>query len=77
MSTLQPNRNSSTAEVPSPPLLLRMASVVRMTGLGRSTIYRMMAENSFPRPVQLTRRLIAWRRADLEQWSEARPLVTH
>jgi prophage regulatory protein len=50
---------------------------MRLTGLGRSTIYRMMAEDAFPRPVRLTRRLIAWRRADLDQWSAGRPKVTH
>jgi hypothetical protein len=31
----------------------------------------------FPQPVQLTGRAVAWRRADLERWSAARPTVTH
>lgn len=58
-------------------LFVRMAVVVRMTGLGRSTIYRLMAEAKFPPPVRLSKRAIAWRRADLERWSEARPTVAH
>ena len=58
-------------------LFVRMAVVIRMTGLGRSTIYRLMAENKFPPPVRLAKRAVAWRRADLERWSEARPTVTH
>ena len=56
---------------------VRMAVVVRMTGLGRSTIYRLMAEDKFPSPVRLAKRAIAWRRVDLDRWSEARPTVAH
>ena len=52
---------------------VRIAGVVRMTGLGRSTIYRLMAEDKFPPPVRLAKRAVAWRRVDLEQWSAARP----
>jgi prophage regulatory protein len=58
-------------------LFVRMAFVIRMTGLGRSTIYRLMAEDKFPLPAWLAKRAVAWRRADLERWSEARPTVTH
>jgi prophage regulatory protein len=56
---------------------LRMWAVTRMTGLGRSTIYRLVAEDKFPSPVRLGTRAVGWRRTDLEQWSEARPTVTH
>lgn len=56
---------------------IRMAAVMRITGLGRSTIYRLMAENKFPSPVRLAKRAIAWRRTDLDRWSEGRPTVTH
>jgi prophage regulatory protein len=59
------------------PVFLRMAVVVRMTGLGRSTIYRMVAEQRFPSPVRLAKRAIAWRQSDLDRWSEARQTVTH
>jgi prophage regulatory protein len=58
-------------------LLLRIAAVVRITGLGRSTIYRLMADDRFPAPVRLTSRLVAWRRADLQRWSEAKPPVAY
>jgi len=59
------------------PVFLRMAVVVRMTGLGRSTIYRMVAEQRFPSPVRLAKRAIAWRQSDLDRWSEARQTVAH
>jgi prophage regulatory protein len=58
-------------------LFLRIGTVVRITGLGRSTIYRLMADAQFPSPVRLTKRVVAWRRTDLERWSEGRPTATH
>ena len=56
---------------------LRLPTVLRLTGLGRSTIYRMIAEDKFPHPVPLATRAVAWRRTDLEKWSEMRQPVTH
>ena len=58
-------------------MFVRMAAVVRMTGLGRSTIYRLIAEDKFPSPVRLAKRAVAWRRIDLDQWSAGRPTVSH
>ena len=58
-------------------MFLRIGVVMRLTGLGRSTIYRLMAEDAFPQPVRLTRRLIAWRRVDVDQWGDGRPKVPH
>jgi len=60
-----------------PAVFVRMAAVVRMTGLGRSTIYRLMAEDKFPSPVRLAKRAVAWRSLDLEKWSAGRPTVSH
>ena len=54
---------------------LRIWAVTRLTGLGRSTIYRLVAEKRFPLPVRLASRAVAWRRCDIERWSEARPLA--
>lgn len=60
-----------------PSLFLRLPAVMKLTGLGRSTIYRMVADKRFPRPVRIASRAVAWRRADLDRWSESRPAVTH
>lgn len=62
---------------PAAALFLRIGVVMRITGLGRSTIYRLMADEQFPSPVRLTKRVVAWRKSDLERWSEARPPATH
>lgn len=34
-------------------LLLRLQAVVRVTGLSRSSLYRLIADKQFPRPVRL------------------------
>jgi prophage regulatory protein len=56
---------------------LRMPSVVRRTGLARSTIYRLVAEQQFPAPVKLAGRAVGWRRVDLDRWSASRPSAAH
>lgn len=76
---MQPAKPNTTlpATDASLTVFLRMPTVMRLTGLGRSTIYRLIAEQSFPCPVRLGRRAVAWRRTDLDRWSEARPVVEH
>lgn len=59
------------------PLFLRMPMVVRMTGLGRSTIYRLIANKKFPGPVRLGDRAVAWRQSDIDRWSEERHPPPH
>ena len=72
-----PPESSSARTDSITPVFLRMPTVMRMTGLGRSTIYRLIADQKFPCPVRLGPRAVAWRRSDLDRWSEARPAVTH
>jgi prophage regulatory protein len=54
------------------PQFLRLPAVIHLPGLGRSTIYRMVAAKEFPCPVRLATRAVAWRRTDLDRWSETR-----
>jgi prophage regulatory protein len=70
-------RTREPARAESSALFLRLPVVMRMTGLGRSTIYRMVAAKKFPSPVRIASRAVAWRRADLDRWSESRPPVAH
>jgi prophage regulatory protein len=58
-------------------MLLRIGAVIRTTGLGRSTIYRLITNGDFPAPVRLSARAVAWRRADVETWTAARPSTAH
>jgi len=58
-------------------VFLRIGAITRLTGLGRSTIYRLMAEAKFPAPVRLSNRAVGWRRTDLERWSAERQPASH
>ena len=50
----------------------RRSALEDMLGLSRSTIYRMMNDGEFPRPVVLGRRAVGWRAADVETWIKQR-----
>ena len=64
---------ASVASLAVTPHLLRLPAVLRLTGLGRSTLYRMIAEHRFPAPVQLSKRAVAWREDEVRPWADARP----
>ncbi|MEE4209709.1 MAG: AlpA family transcriptional regulator [Parvularcula sp.] len=52
--------------------LIRLPEVQHRVGLGRSTIYRWMAEGKFPKPVQLGGYAVAWADADIDEWIRIR-----
>lgn len=61
----------------APRLFARLPTVMQATGLGRSTIYRLVASGAFPAPVHLGLRAIAWRWSDRDGWSESRGADSH
>jgi prophage regulatory protein len=72
--------NSALPSMPTgdaPRVLARLPTVLKITGLGRSTIYRWIAEGSFPAPVRLGRRAVAWRWSDLDRWTQSRDTTQH
>lgn len=54
--------------------IYRRPDVEHMVGLSRSTLYAMMAEGTFPKPIKLGKRAVGWREADLLSWLEYRSL---
>lgn len=54
--------------------LLRIATVMAMTGLGRSTIYRLIQQGTFPKQVHPLGhgRVAAWRAGDIQEWLAGR-----
>jgi prophage regulatory protein len=52
--------------------LLRRPDVEQLTGLRRSTMYRLIAEGRFPAAVRLTERAVAWRASEVAQWVASR-----
>ena len=58
-----------------PTAFLRLGDVMRITGLARSTVYRLMAEHGFPAPGRSGRwRAVGCGSDDVAQWSAARPV---
>ena len=53
--------------------ILRLRDVLQATGLARSTVYRLISEELFPAPVQLSKRAVGWRHDDVRQWTNGRP----
>jgi prophage regulatory protein len=47
---------------------LRRRAVEELTGLSRSTIYALMAQGAFPRPVRLTAKAVAWPESVIAEW---------
>ncbi|MBO9432352.1 AlpA family transcriptional regulator [Sulfitobacter sp. R18_1] len=52
--------------------ILRCRDVQEVTGLSRSTIYRMMDRNDFPKATKLGVRAIGWRQSVVADWIEGR-----
>lgn len=52
--------------------ILRRPDVERITGLSRSTLYAMMADGTFPKPVKLGKRAVGWRQSDISEWLDSR-----
>jgi len=52
--------------------LLPMPDVEIITGVKKSTIYKLMKERQFPTPVQITARRVAWPESRVLQWVQER-----
>lgn len=56
--------------------LISIKDVVKIIGVGRSTVYAMMDENSpyydptFPKKVKITQNRICWSAYEIHQWIE-------
>ncbi|WP_227815112.1 helix-turn-helix transcriptional regulator [Nitrogeniibacter aestuarii] len=47
---------------------MKLRDVIQVTSLSRSTIYRRMADGSFPNAIRIGTNRIAWRQEDLSAW---------
>ncbi|MBE3637430.1 helix-turn-helix transcriptional regulator [Mangrovicoccus algicola] len=52
--------------------ILRRRDVEHVTGLSRSTIYSMMSEGNFPKPLRLGKRAVGWPESTVIAWLEQR-----
>ncbi|MEJ5039145.1 helix-turn-helix transcriptional regulator [Pseudomonas sp. MYb398] len=51
---------------------IRLPEVRQITGMGTTTIYKMVNEGAFPRQVALGGRSVAWVRSEVQDWAQSR-----
>ena len=55
--------------------LLRRREVEKITGIGRSSIYRLMKKGKFPRRVRIGSNAVRWRLSEIMAWLKSLPVV--
>ena len=50
----------------------RLDKVMARTGIGKSTVYRLISEGKFPRPVPLGARAVGFLSEEVDAWIDAR-----
>ena len=58
----------TTAADLSPERLLRLADVRVRVGLGKTSIYEMVAQGLFPKPVRITSAAVRWSEREIDAW---------
>lgn len=71
MRTVAARKEAAVAE-----RLARLAEVLELTGLGRSTVYKLMGTGDFPASVRLGGRSVAWRLSAVIDWIDSRPATS-
>ena len=50
--------------------LIKLKEVIQKTSLGHSSIYKFIAEGSFPKQVSLGAKSVAWLESEVDDWIE-------
>lgn len=48
--------------------ILRIGTVLQLTGLSRSTLYRKVQQGTFPKQIKLSKRCAGWRQSAVNAW---------
>ena len=64
----QPNQTKPS----KPERLLRLPEVEALSGLKKTTIYQGAHAGTFPKPLRLPARCVAWRESDIATWQAQR-----
>ncbi len=75
MNHVHENSYMANGPLPLGDRLLRRRQVEEMTGLSRSSIYRLMQDEEFPRPVRVGTNAVRWRLSDITLWLESLPIA--
>lgn len=52
--------------------LLKLKDVIAMTAQSKASIYRQMKAGTFPDPIRLGPRAVAWVLSEIEEWIESK-----
>jgi len=63
---------SPEAPTNQPRRLIRIQAVMAMTGLSRSSVYRLASAGEFPQTVRLSQVSVAWVESEVRGWIESR-----
>lgn len=56
--------------------ILRQSEVLAITGLGRTTLWRLEKRGEFPARRRITGNIVGWLASEVEEWIASRPLAT-
>ena len=54
------------------PKFLRLAEVRNRVPYSRSTLYQLVSQGKFPKPINLGPRAVAWLESDIDEWIASR-----
>ncbi len=69
-------RNTLEHPVPVHDKIIRIPATVDMTGVSRSTLYRMEKSGKFPKRIRISERASGWRLSDVQAWIKSRDSIT-
>ena len=52
--------------------IMRLPEVLYRVGIGKSTLYKLIAAGEFPAPVKLTANSVGWLSSDVDAWIAGR-----
>lgn len=65
-------RRAEASRTFAPDSILRLNSVINITGLSRSSIYSYIKVGNFPRPRKLSARSVGWLASEIFEWVASR-----
>lgn len=55
--------------------ILRQSEVLAITGLGRTTLWRLEKRGEFPARRRITGNIVGWLASEVEEWIRSRPVA--